>query len=271
MSMPKAYHKVLTIAGSDCGGGAGIQADLKTIAALGCYGLSVITALTAQNTRGIQAVQGVSPAFVAEQLEAVFSDMEPDAIKIGMLYSRENIEVVAGKLKSFSARNIVLDPVMVAGSGEPLLQADALDSLKAHLIPLATLFTPNLPETSIILQREVQGLEEMEQAARDLSSFGSRSVLIKGGHADPVDSNDLLYIGKEDRSVILRGERVATKNQHGTGCTHSSAIACCLARGLALEAAAREAKVYVSEALQAGSGYRLGRGTGPLHHHYRFW
>ena len=267
----KKYSRVLTIAGSDSGGGAGIQADLKTFSALGCYGMSVITALTAQNTRGVTAIHAVPREFTISQMEAVFVDLGADAVKIGMLFSAELIETVAKQLKRFHAENIVVDPVMVAQSGDKLLRDDAIEAIKEHLMPLATVLTPNLPEASVLLNRRIQTLEEMEQAGRDLAQYGSRSILLKGGHLEEKDSSDLLYMRAEDRSILLKGERIETNNNHGTGCTLSSAIASYLAKGQNLEEAVRHAKAYITEAIRAGADYRIGHGHGPVHHYFNFW
>ena len=190
----REYHKVLTIAGSDSGGGAGIQADLKTISAIGCYGMSVITALTAQNTLGVTGIHPIPPPFAAEQMTAVFSDIGADAVKIGMLYSAELIKVVAEQLKKFGAKNIVLDPVMVAQSGDKLLQDDAIQAIKDHLMPLADVVTPNLPEARVLLGREILGLEEMQTAAESLAAYGCRSILIKGGHLQENKSLDAAWL-----------------------------------------------------------------------------
>lgn len=267
----KTYHRALTIAGSDSGGGAGIQADLKTFAALGCYGMSVITALTAQNTTGVTGIHPVPVDFVARQMEAVFSDIGADAVKIGMLFSAPLIETVARGLREHGAANIVLDPVMVAQSGDRLLENDAVQALKARLLPLADVLTPNLPEAAVLLQRDIENLHDMQAAVRDLAGFGCRAVLLKGGHQPGLRSTDVLYLAAEDRSVILRGEAVETRNNHGTGCTLSSAVAAHLARGLDLEAAVRGAKAYITAAIGAGAGYRLGAGHGPVHHFFDFW
>jgi len=267
----KTYFKVLTIAGSDSGGGAGIQADLKTMAAIGCYGMSVITALTAQNTIGVTGIYPIPPAFAAEQMAAVFTDMGADAVKIGMLYSAELIEVVAAELKKYGARKIVLDPVMVAQSGDTLLQDDAVAAIQKHLMPLADVVTPNLPEAEVLTGTRLRNLENIRAAARSLAGYGSRSILIKGGHLKENDSTDLLYLSDEDRFVELKAERVACRNNHGTGCTLSSAIASYMAKGNGIEEAAKKAKVYITEAIRAGAGYRLGRGHGPVHHFYQIW
>jgi hydroxymethylpyrimidine/phosphomethylpyrimidine kinase len=269
--MAKKYHRVITIAGSDSGGGAGIQADLKTFAALGCYGMSVITALTAQNTLGVTDIHAPPASFIRAQLEAVFGDIGADAIKIGMLYSGELIETIVEQLKKHGAENIVLDPVMAAQSGDTLIRSEAIDTMKEHLLPLVTVLTPNLPEAALFLNREINTLEEMQQAARDLAAYGSRSVLLKGGHLTGHDANDVLYIGPKDRVVMLQGERVKTRNNHGTGCTLSSAVASFLAKGYALEDAARAAKQYLQGAIQAGAEYKIGQGHGPVHHFFKHW
>jgi hydroxymethylpyrimidine/phosphomethylpyrimidine kinase len=269
--MDGEYVRVLTVAGSDSGGGAGIQADLKTFSALGCYGMSVITALTAQNTTGVRAIHPVPPDFVEEQLEAVLSDMGAAAVKIGMLYSRELIRAVAGQLVKHRVRNIVLDPVMVAQSGDSLLQDEAVSALKEVLFPLATVVTPNLHEVSILVGRQVRTVDDMDLAARELGALGAQGVLIKGGHLPGRESTDLLYLPAENRAVIFKAERVDTRNNHGTGCTLSSGIASFLARGESLDAAASKAKDYLTRALRAGAAYRLGKGHGPVHHFFQFW
>jgi len=267
----KKYHRVLTIAGSDSGGGAGIQADLKTIAANGCYGMSVITALTAQNTIGVTGIHAVPVEFVAAQLEAVLSDIGADAIKIGMLFSTELIRTVAEYVQKCPACAIVLDPVMVAQSGDKLLQDAAIEALKQHLIPLAHLITPNLPEASVLLGREIDSAEAVVQAAVELADLGCANVLIKGGHLENDASDDCLYLGAERRMVVFPGERIATRNNHGTGCTLSSAIASFIARGESIEQAVRLAKEYIAGALRAGATYAIGRGHGPVHHFFRFF
>ncbi|MGD8520920.1 MAG: bifunctional hydroxymethylpyrimidine kinase/phosphomethylpyrimidine kinase [Desulfobacterales bacterium] len=268
---PRTYCRVLTIAGSDSGGGAGIQADLKTISAIGCYGMSVITALTAQNTRGVTGIHAVPPAFAAEQMSAVFGDIGTDAVKIGMLYSAELIEVVAKQLQAHGAHNIVLDPVMVAQSGDKLLQDDAIEAIKKHLMPLADVVTPNIPEAEVLLSRRLQSAEDMHQGAKALAEYGSRSILIKGGHLTDNDSSDLLYLAGGDRFVMLKGERVETRNNHGTGCTLSSAIASYMAKGHDIEAALKKAKSYINHAIQAGAEYTIGQGHGPVHHFFQYW
>ena len=267
----RGYTRVLTIAGSDSGGGAGIQADLKTFSALGCYGMSVVTALTAQNTVGVTGIHAVPPSFAAQQMAAVIGDIGVDAVKIGMLYSADLIESVADSLQQHGVQTIVLDPVMVAQSGDKLLQEEAISALKRALIPMATVVTPNLPEAEVLLDRNIDGADAMRTAARDLATLGCRSVLIKGGHMETSVSNDVLFISGEDRFVVMPDRRVSTPNTHGTGCTLSSAIAAHLAKGFDIESAVRKAKQYISEAIRAGAGYRIGKGCGPVHHFYPFW
>jgi len=271
MEEKKTYRRVLTIAGSDSGGGAGIQADLKTIAANGCYGMSVITALTAQNTLGVTGIHAVPIEFVAAQMEAVLADIGADAVKIGMLFSPELIRTVADNLKKFAVRAIVLDPVMIAQSGDKLLQDEAIEALKQHLIPLARLITPNLPEASVLLGRDIATPAAIEQAAVDLAGLGCPNVLIKGGHLETAASDDCLYLAAEQRMVTLPGDRIATRNNHGTGCTLSSAIASFIARGEAVENAVRLAKDYITGAIRAGAAYTIGHGHGPVHHFFRFF
>jgi hydroxymethylpyrimidine/phosphomethylpyrimidine kinase len=268
---PRQYCKVLTIAGSDSGGGAGIQADLKTFAALGCYGMSVITALTAQNTRGVCGIHAVPPAFAVQQIEAVFSDIGADAVKIGMLYSAELIEAVAEALKKQGARKIVLDPVMVAQSGDKLLQEDAIEAVKIHLMPLADVVTPNIPEASILCGSPLKQWSDIESAAETLAQHGSRSILIKGGHGDQNKSTDLLFLARENRFVSLAADRIKTHNNHGTGCTLSSAIASYMAKGHDIEPAVQKAKAYMNQAIAAGAQYQIGHGHGPVHHFFQWW
>jgi len=267
----KQYSKVLTIAGSDSGGGAGIQADLKTFSAIGCYGMSVITALTAQNTQGVKAIHAVPPAFAVEQIEAVLGDIGADAIKIGMLYSAELIAAVAQALKKHGARKIVLDPVMVAQSGDKLLRDDAIDAIKTHLMPLADVVTPNMPEASVLSGMQLNQRSDIEAAAVSLAKYGSRSILIKGGHGDGRKSADLLFLAGEGRFVSLEADRIETRNNHGTGCTLSSAIASYMAKGNAIEVAVQKAKAFMNRAIAAGAAYKIGHGHGPVHHFFDWW
>jgi hydroxymethylpyrimidine/phosphomethylpyrimidine kinase len=258
----------VTIAGSDSSGGAGIQADLKTFGALGVYGASVITALTAQNTQGVTGIHDVPADFISAQIDAVFDDLEVGAVKIGMLSQVPAINAVAAGLARHAARNIVLDPVMVATSGDRLLAVEAIDALRRDLIPRALVVTPNLHEAAALTDAPVAHSEaEMEAQGRAILSLGPRYVLIKGGHGDSAESVDLL-VG-EGAVVRLAARRIATRNTHGTGCTLSSAIAAGLAKGLDLVAAARAAKTYVTEAIAAADTLDVGRGHGPLHHFYR--
>lgn len=254
----------LTIAGSDCSGGAGIQTDLKTMLANGVYGMSVITALTAQNTTGVTAVMNVTPEFLAQQLDSVFTDIFPDAVKIGMVSDGELIGVIAGKLRQYRPKHVVADPVMVATSGARLIAGDAVAVLQEELFPLATVLTPNIPEAEVLLGRNITTAGEMERAAEEIGRKYGCAVLCKGGH-NPADANDVLYAGGSLR--WFDGRRIDNPNTHGTGCTLSSAIAANLAKGCALAEAVRLAKEYVAGALAAM--LNLGRGSGPLHHGYR--
>lgn len=271
MTDSKSYCRVLTIAGSDSGGGAGIQADLKTIAANGCYGLSVITALTAQNTLGVSAIHAVPVDFVRAQMDVVLPDIGCDAVKIGMLFSAELIRTVAEGLQHHGVQRIVLDPVMVAQSGDKLVQDEAIDALRKHLIPLADIITPNLPEASVLLGRDIRTTVEIGQAAVDLADLGCGSVLIKGGHLESGDCDDCLYLAGQKRTITFPGRRIATSNNHGTGCTLSSAIAANMAKGAAVEVAVRRAKDYITAAITAGAAYTIGKGHGPVHHFHSFW
>jgi len=255
----------LSIAGSDPSGGAGIQADLKTFAALGVYGATALTALTAQNTQGVRAIYDVPSDFIAMQLDAVFSDLKVDAVKIGMLSNGSAIETVARALDRHKAQNIVLDPVMIATSGDRLVAPAAVAALRRELIPRALLVTPNLAEAAELTDASpARNEKEMEVQAREILTLGARAVLIKGGHAEGSHSVDLL-IGQGD-VVRFAAERVATKNTHGTGCTLSSAVAAGLAKGLDLVQAALEAKVYVTAAIVGADSLQVGEGRGPLHH-----
>jgi hydroxymethylpyrimidine/phosphomethylpyrimidine kinase len=260
----------LTIAGSDPSGGAGVQADLKTFAALGVYGASVLTALTAQNTQAVSAIHDVPPAFITAQLDAVFADLAIGSVKIGMLSRSAVIEAVTTALAKHRAKNIVLDPVMVASSGDALLVPAAVDALRQKLIPKALVVTPNLPEAAVLLGASVARNErEMEIQAREILALGARCVLIKGGHGSGDESVDLLVA--LDKVHRYATKRIATKNTHGTGCTLSSAIAAGLAKGLPLNKAVRTAKDYVTGAITAADQLKIGRGRGPLNHFYKFW
>lgn len=260
----------VTIAGSDSGGGAGIQADLKTFSALGVYGASVLTALTAQNTRGVQAIHDVPPDFVAAQIDSVFSDLTVDAVKIGMLSRPHTIDAVARGLARHGVETVVLDPVMVAASGDKLLSDDAVATLRERLLPTALVVTPNLPEAAALLDEAPAASEDaMRAQATAILALGPRAVLIKGGHATGAQSVDLLVTS--DGVLRLPGPRVETRNTHGTGCTLSSAIAAGLARGLTLEDAARAAKAYIAAAIAAADTLEIGSGHGPVHHFHGIW
>lgn len=253
----------LTIAGSDSCGGAGIQADIKTMTAHGVYAMSAVTALTAQNTTGVTGIMEVTPEFLAAQLEAVFTDIDPDAVKIGMVSSCSLIKVIAEKLKKFEAGNIVLDPVMVSTSGSRLISEDAIDTLKEYLLPLATLITPNILEAQVLTGIEVATAEDMIMAAKLISDKYQLAVLVKGGHRIN-DANDLLY--RDSSYRWFEGKRIENTNTHGTGCTLSSAIASNLAKGYDLDRAVIKAKSYISGAL--GAMLNLGKGSGPMNHAY---
>jgi len=270
----RKYRRALTIAGSDSGGGAGVQADLKTFSALGCYGMSVITAITAQNTHEVTAVHAVPADVITAQLDAVLSDIGADAIKVGMLFSPEIAEAVGAGLRKWNAGPTVVDPVMVSKSGDRLLTEPAVDALKEHVFPIAEVITPNLPEASALLSRGVATRDDMEPAARDLLETGARAVLLKGGHLDGDSAADVLVVRGLDGKVMSRCfefERIDTPNTHGTGCTLSSAIASFLARGESLEAAVEAARAYMQAAIAAGAQYELGHGLGPVHHFHALW
>lgn len=251
----------LTIAGSDSSGGAGIQADIKTMTVNGVFAMSAITALTAQNTTGVTDILESTPEFLAAQLDAVFTDIYPDAVKIGMVASKELIKTIASKLKEYDAKNIVLDPVMVATSGSKLISDDAVQTLCDQLIPLAAIITPNIPEAEVLAEMTIKTDEDMAKAAAAIFDKYGCSVLCKGGHQIS-DANDLLFDGKEAKWFY--GKRIDNENTHGTGCTLSSAIASGLAKGLDMEEAVRGAKAYISGALSAMLD--LGKGCGPMDH-----
>ena len=254
---------VLTIAGSDCSGGAGIQADLKTMLANGVYGMSAVTALTAQNTTGVYGIMESTPEFLRNQLECIFQDIFPDAVKIGMVSSALLIEVIADELVKWKAENIEVDPVMVATSGSSLLQDEAKEALESKLLPLAAVITPNIPEAEVLSGIQIDSPKKMEEAASILGTRYPGAVLIKGGH-DMNDANDLLFW--RGKMIWFRGERIDNPNTHGTGCTLSSAIASNLAKGYGMEKSIERAKQYISGAL--GAGLDLGKGSGPMDHGY---
>lgn len=272
MASPK---KVLSIAGSDSGGGAGIQADLKTIAALGCYGLTAITALTAQNTQGVTAIHAPEPEFLRAQLDAVFEDIGADAVKIGMLHSPEIVAVVASALKQYRPGFVVLDPVMVATSGDRLITPQTQEHIIAELFPLATIVTPNLDELSWLIGTTVDSWTQFEESAKALHAMGAKNVLVKGGHMKSPNLMDMLVeftARPKAADAIAITEivkpRIHTQNLHGTGCTLSSAIACFLALGYPLKAAVKGAQDYVYQAISAAVAMRIGSGHGPVNHSF---
>ncbi|SDI54187.1 bifunctional hydroxymethylpyrimidine kinase/phosphomethylpyrimidine kinase [Desulfosporosinus hippei] len=258
--------KVLTIAGSDSSGGAGIQADLKTFSAHGVFGMSVITAVTAQNTQGVFAVQDISREVIAKQIEAIFDDIEVDGVKIGMVSQVETIEVIAEELRNYSPQVIVLDPVMVSKSGYHLLNPEAEATLIKELLPLALVVTPNIPEAEVMTNKSIQNLMQMEEAAKEIHQMGAKNVLLKGGHLEE-DPIDVLYDGGE--FSYFSTARVATKNTHGTGCTLSSAITANLSLGYSLNEAISLAKEYITIAIQ--NSLSIGKGVGPTHHFYTLY
>ena len=264
----------VTIAGSDSSGGAGIQADLKTFAALGVYGATALTALTAQNTQGVRAIHDVPADFIAAQIDAVFAELDIGAVKIGMLSRIAAIEAVASGLARHRAKNIVLDPVMVASSGDTLLAPEAIDALRRLLIPRALVVTPNLPEAAALIGASLaRNEQEMEVQAREILSLGARHVLIKGGHGEGDDSVDLLIGQNQEFGEVVRlaAKRIVTKNTHGTGCTLSSAIAAGLAKGRDVVTACQDAKAYVTAAIAGADQLNVGHGRGPLHHFHAQW
>ena len=265
MTVPVA----LTIAGSDSSGGAGIQADLKTFAALGVYGASVITALTAQNTLRVSGIHQVPAEFVTAQIDAVFSDLAVGAVKIGMVAQLASIDAIAAGLKRWSPKHVVLDPVMVATSGDRLLASEAIETLRSKLIPCASIITPNLPEAAALLGEPVAESEAaVEHQGKRLLAMGCRAVLIKGGHGEGAESIDYLIDPQGTRA--LAAPRIATKNTHGTGCSLSSAIAAGLAKGEGLETAVGNAKAWISAAISAADRFSVGHGHGPIHHFHKF-
>ncbi|RZT95869.1 hydroxymethylpyrimidine/phosphomethylpyrimidine kinase [Ancylomarina subtilis] len=265
------YHKVLTIAGSDSGGGAGIQADIKTISACQCYASSAITAITAQNTLGVKDIHPVPSMTVKSQIEAVLDDIGTDAIKIGMLHSSEIIQMVAACLDKYQIKNVVLDPVMVATSGNQLLQNEAIDNLKTILFPKVRIITPNLPEAEILLGRKIEKQAEFRGVAKELAEKYQVSVLLKAGHLTGDDLIDVLYDFETSQSHDLKSKRIETQNTHGTGCSLSSALASFLAKGFTISESAQRAKLYITNSIKEGRDYNIGKGHGPVHHFYQYW
>ncbi|MFN4003660.1 MAG: bifunctional hydroxymethylpyrimidine kinase/phosphomethylpyrimidine kinase [Hylemonella sp.] len=261
------YPRVLSIAGSDSGGGAGIQADLKTFSALGCYGMTAITAITAQNTCGVRAIHGVPPEILAAQIDAVVEDIGADAVKIGMLHAPAIVQVVAQAIRRHGLKNVVLDPVMVATSGDRLIAEETVAVLVRELFPLAAVITPNLDEAALLLGHPIADAAALEPAARELQALGAAGVLLKGGHLPGDEVVDVL-LQAEQPALRLASPRIASHNVHGTGCTLSSAIAAQLALGHPLEEAVRLARAYILGAIAAGAAVRTGHGHGPLNHGY---
>ena len=260
------YARVLSIAGSDSGGGAGIQADLKTMAALGCFGMTAITAITAQNTVGVRAIHALPPEVLAAQIDAVVEDIGVDAVKIGMLHDPAVVRVVAEAIRRHGLKQVVLDPVMVATSGDRLIASETVAVLVAELFPLVTLITPNLDEAELLLGRPIGGIDALEEAARALLALGAPAVLLKGGHLAGERVQDLLLTGPDATPLRLESARIASRNVHGTGCTLSSAVACHLALGLDVPEAVQAARRYILGAIAAGAAVRTGAGHGPLNH-----
>ena len=258
--------KVLTIAGSDCSGGAGIQADLKTFSALGVFGMSVIVSVVAENTSRVIDIQDISPDMIKKQIDAVFEDIDVDAVKIGMLSTPQCMEAVAEKLKQYKPHNVVIDPVMYAKNGSPLMQPTSIDTLIKSIIPLADVLTPNIPEAEKIADMEIKSHNDMEDAAKKIQSMGCKAVIIKGGHAVG-DATDILYDG--NKMYYYKASRIDTKNTHGTGCTFSSAIGAYLGKGLGVENAVSKAKEYVTTAIT--HSLPIGKGYGPTHHFYELY
>jgi hydroxymethylpyrimidine/phosphomethylpyrimidine kinase len=268
----KTYRRVLTIAGSDPSGGAGLQADLKTFAACGCYGASAVVAVVDENTVGVTGIHPIPVDFVTGQIRSVLDDIGADAIKIGMLHSSKLIHAVRDTIARYPIKNIVLDPVMVATSGDPLLEPDAVATLRDELMPHVRIITPNIPEAELLLGEKIESQESLPDTARRLSELcGGVSVLLKAGHLRDPELTDVFYNAESGRHIILRSRRCDTANTHGTGCTLSSAFAAFLAHGNDLDRAARLAKDYITAAIEAGAEYTIGHGNGPVHHFHAFW
>ena len=271
MENMKKYNVALSIAGSDPSGGAGIQADLKTFSACGCYGATAIVAVVDENTVGVTGVHPVPVGFVTGQIKSVLDDIGADAVKIGMLHSSELIIAVRDTLAGYNIRNIVLDPVMVATSGDPLLQEEAVKTLKDILVPFARIITPNVPEAEILLGEKIGDPDRFPEYARRLSMGRKVSVLLKAGHLHDETVTDIFYNAETDGILELKSRRINTKNTHGTGCTLSSAVASFLARGFEMNEAVRNAKTYIEGAIMAGAEYEIGHGHGPVNHFYALW
>ncbi|PTN05625.1 bifunctional hydroxymethylpyrimidine kinase/phosphomethylpyrimidine kinase [Mangrovibacterium marinum] len=265
------YKRVLTIAGSDPSGGAGIQADLKTMSACGCFGTSAITAVVDENTVGVYGVHPIPVNFVKGQIKSVMDDIGADAIKIGMLHSSDLIRGIKETLAPYQLRNIVLDPVMVATSGDKLLLDEAIATLKSELIPSVRVITPNIPEAEILSGQRISCQADLSKVVKSMTCGGKVSVLLKAGHLTEDELTDIFYNAETDEMIELKSQRVHTRNTHGTGCTFSSAVASQLAQGLDLNDAVRAAKEYINKAIVDGAAYEIGKGHGPVHHFHPFW
>ncbi|MEG1684335.1 MAG: bifunctional hydroxymethylpyrimidine kinase/phosphomethylpyrimidine kinase [Bacteroides sp.] len=264
----KRYPVILSIAGSDSCGGAGIQADIKAISALGAYAATAITAITVQNTLGVRAIHPVPSAYVKGQIEAVMEDIHPDAIKIGMINDIAIVRVIAESIKKYRPKYVVFDPVMVSTSGSKLIEDDAIAVLTTELMPLTDLITPNLDEAEVLIGKKIRNLKEMKEAAIALLTFGSKAVLVKGGHLEGDEMYDVLQLSSQTEPIIFTGKHIASKNVHGTGCTLSSSIATFLALGEEMDMAVSHAKEYIAGAIEAGKDVFIGHGNGPLNHTY---
>jgi len=267
----KHYNKVLSIAGSDSGGGAGIQADIKTISACGCFATTAITAITAQNTLGVSDIFAIPETVLQNQIKAVLEDIGSDSVKIGMLHNSKTIIAVSQTLKQFNIKNIILDPVMVATSGNKLLEDEAIATLKEVLIPMARIITPNIPEAEILLGKKITRQDQLAQYARELSMDRQVSVFLKAGHLSDDVLIDVFYNAEEDTILELKSKRIHSKNTHGTGCSLSSALASFLAKGENLNLAATHAKEYINSAIVKGADYEIGKGHGAVKHFFKYW
>ncbi|NOU61410.1 bifunctional hydroxymethylpyrimidine kinase/phosphomethylpyrimidine kinase [Marinifilum caeruleilacunae] len=265
------YNRVLSIAGSDSGGGAGIQADIKSISACGSFAATAITAITVQNTLGVSNVHAIPNQILAEQIDAVLSDIGVDAIKIGMLHSSETIKVVANALEKYQIENVVLDPVMVATSGDKLLQDEAIRTLKEVLIPKVRVITPNMPEAEVLLNAKITNQTDIYASAKQLAEKFETSVVLKAGHLLQDDLIDIFFDFEKNELLELKSKRIDSRNTHGTGCSMSSAFAAFLSQGFDLQDCAIKAKEYINNAILAGADYKIGEGHGPVHHFYDFW
>ncbi len=267
----KEYFKVLTIAGSDSGGGAGVNADIKAVSACGCYAASAVTAVTVQNTLGVKTVHDIPPEIISGQIHAVLSDIGADSVKIGMLSKKETVSIVASTLKNYGIKNIVLDPVMVSTSGHSLLKEDAVETMIKELFPIVRIITPNIPEAEMLLSEKISDQKDTEKFAEKLSQIAGNSVLLKAGHFSDKILSDVFYNAETKQITHFDNERVITENSHGTGCSLSSALAAFLAKGLSMECAVENAENYLRNALKEGAAYKLGGGHGPVKHFWRFW